>query len=139
MSMKAIEYILNNQLELLEFLRTRFPMYHLSNFFFRDVQYGLKAMLEEKGMRVRYGDAEEAARAYVEKLEQAKIFRPIDHQSWMVNYPAFKTPVTKAAAPAKPASVAPAAPRITAPAGSTPAAEAHPPSAPAASQGAAGS
>jgi hypothetical protein len=109
--MKATDYIMNNQKEVLEFLRSRFPMYHLSNFFFRDVQYGIQMMLEEKGMRVRYRVAEEIARAFVEKLEQARIFKPIDRQSWVVNYPEFKTPVSKASAPAKPAAPAPAAQR----------------------------
>jgi len=126
--MKAIEYVLNNQKEVLSFLKSRFPMYHLSNFFFRDVQYGIKAMLEEKGVKVRYGEAEKAARALVEKLEQMKIFRPIDRQSWVVNYPEFRTIPVKSAAPAKAAAPAPSAPRVTAPTAAKQAAEGSTPS-----------
>lgn len=122
--MKTVDYVVNHQKEVLDFLKSRFPMYHLSNFFFRDVQYGVQMMLAEKGLRVRYSESEKAARALVEKLEHAKIFRSIDHQSWVVNYPEFKTPVSRAAAPAKPAAPAPAAPRSAASAPPRPAGEA---------------
>lgn len=114
--MKATDYILNNQKEVLEFLKSRFPMYHLSNFFFRDVQYGVQMMLEEKGMKVRYRDAEKIAHAFAEKLEQARVFRSVDRQSWVVNYPEFKTPASKVATPAKPAAPASASIRTMAPA-----------------------
>jgi hypothetical protein len=109
--MKASDYIMSNQKEVLEFLKSRFPMFHLSNFFFRDVQYGITMMLEEKGMRVRYSEAEKIARAFVEKLEHARIFKPIDRQSWVLNHPEFKTPASKPSAPAKLAAGAPAAQR----------------------------
>ncbi len=112
--MKPADRVLNNQKEVLEFLRSRFPMYHCSNFFFRDVEFGIRAFLETKGISVGYTEAGAIARRFVESLEQAKIFRPVDHQSWMVNYPEFKTVPTKPAAPARPA---PAAAPAAAPAG----------------------
>ncbi len=115
-NMKQQEYILNNDKEVLEFLKARFPLYHLSNFFFRDVQYGIQMFLAAKKMKVGYADAETIARAFVDKLEQLKIFTPIDRQSWVVNYPAFKKPVVKPPVAAKPAAPAPAAPREAAPA-----------------------
>ena len=87
-------------------------MYHLSNFFFRDVQYGIRMMLEEKGMKIGYTESEKAAREFVQQLERSGIFVPIDQQSWAVRYPEFKTPpVVKPAAAAKPAGPAPAVPR----------------------------
>ena len=114
-AMKPQEYILNNEKEVLEFLKSRFPLYHLSNFFFRDIQYGIQMLLTEKKMKVGYSEAEKIASAFVEKLEQAKILTLIDRQSWVVNYPEFKKPVVKPPVAAKPAAPAPATPREASP------------------------
>jgi hypothetical protein len=104
--MKPADQILKNQQEVLTFLRSRFPMYHLSNFFFRDVEFGIRAFLEAKGVKIGYTEAQSIARQFTESLEQAKIFRPIDRQSWVVNYPEFKTVSSKPPAAAKPAPAA---------------------------------
>ncbi len=101
--MKPLEYVTNNEKEVLAFLRTQYPLYHLSNVFFRDIQYGIQKFFERRNEKVGYQDAEKIARAFVEKLVNQKIFTPIDRQSWVLNYPEYKTVTTKAAAPAKPA------------------------------------
>ncbi len=109
--MKPNEFVVENYLEVLRFLKSRFPMYHLSNFFFRDVQYGIMAMLEERGVSVNHAEAERSAREFIEKLERERIFARIDRQTWVVHYPEFRTePVTP---PAKPA----AAPKTSVPGG----------------------
>jgi hypothetical protein len=101
--MKPIDYILNNEKEVLEFLKSHYPMYHLSNVFFRDIQYGIRTMLERNGHKVGYMESENVARMFVEKLEKENILTPIDRQSWVLNYPAFKKPAVVQATPAKPA------------------------------------
>ena len=114
--MKELEKVLSNRQEVLNFLKSRFPIYHLSNVFFRDLQYGVMAYLEGKGMKVSYRHAEMIARRFVEDLERAKLLKPVDRQSWTVEYPEFRTPQRKAAAPAKPAATAPAVQRVAGPA-----------------------
>jgi hypothetical protein len=104
--MKEKDYILQHQKEILLYLKSRFPMYHLSNFFFRDVHYGIRMYLEEQGMKIGYTASEDIARSFVEQLEKAGIFTPIDRQSWVVKYPEFKTPPAKPAAQPKQASPA---------------------------------
>ena len=122
--MKQLDYILNNETETLTFLKSRYPMYHLSNIFFRDIQYGIQQFLERKEMGVGYRDAERIARAFVDQLMKKKVLTAIDRQSWVLNYPDFRKPPVKPVAPAKPtapaarpAGTAPAAPR---PAGGLP-------------------
>ena len=88
-------YVEQNLGEVLSYLRSRFPMYHLSNFFFRDVQYGIQTMFREKGSRLRYPEAEKLAWAFVEEAERAGVFTPIDGQTWRVNYPDFRKPQMK--------------------------------------------
>ncbi len=105
--MKPLDVVVKAQKETLAVLKSRFPMFHLSNFFFRDVQYGIQEMFRQKGVRITYPEAERIARAFVDSLEREKIFVPIDHQSWAVNYPEYKTPVVKKAdVPPKPAAAA---------------------------------
>ena len=107
-TMKQIDYVLQNKKEVLGFLKSRFPMFHLSNFFFRDIQYGIRAFMTERGMKVSYADAEVLARAFAESLEKDKIFRPVDSQSWTVIYPEYRTPEAKKNAAAKPVPQQPA-------------------------------
>ena len=122
--MKQLSYILDNEADVLTFLKARYPMYHLSNVFFRDIQYGIQLFLERKEMSVGYTAAEKISRSFVDQLAKKKILTPIDAQSWVLNYPEFRKPPVKPAAPvrqavpaAKPAGTAPAAPR---PAGGLP-------------------
>jgi hypothetical protein len=100
--MKQLNYVLSNDKEVFSFLKNHYPVYHLSNIFFRDVQFGIQKMFEEREERVNYKQAEKIARAFVEKLEKQKILNRIDTQSWAVNYPDYKTVSRKPAAPAKP-------------------------------------
>ena len=83
--MKQKEYILNNETEVLDFLRSKYPLYHLSNVFFRDIQYGIQTMLFRKGMSVGYAGAETIAKEFVSQLEKKKVLNPIDQQSWVLN------------------------------------------------------
>ncbi len=103
--------ILDRRTEVLAFLKSRFPLYHRSNVFFRDIQYGIQVFLERRGIRARYPESEAIAREFALALEREGVFVPIDRQSWALNYPEFRTPVTKPAPAAKPAPPAPAAPR----------------------------
>lgn len=107
--MKQLDYVLSNDKEVLAFIRNHYPLYHMSNVFFRDVQYGIQKLFERRGEKLRYPDAERIAREFVGKLEKEKTLNRIDQQSWVLNYPEFKKPVVTPTAPAKPAaSAAPA-------------------------------
>jgi hypothetical protein len=119
-TMKQLDYILSNETEVLTFLKSRYPLYHLSNIFFRDIQYGIQQFLERKKMEVGYADAETIAKAFVEQLTKKKMLTAIDRQSWALNYPEFRKPPVKPVAPAKPSAPA-ARPVGTAPAAARPA------------------
>ncbi len=96
--------------EVLAFLKTRYPMYHRSNVFFRDLQYGIQTMLERQDRRVGYREAEQITRSFIERLVSKNILVPIDQQTWVLHYPEFRKapvrPASKAAAPAPPAPAA---------------------------------
>jgi hypothetical protein len=107
--MKPSEFVVEKYDEVLSYLRSRFPMFHLSNFFFRDVVYGIMALFRERGVKVNYREAERSARAFIEKVEREKIFSPIDRQTWVVRYPGFRKAAVRPAVGAKLTAPPPAA------------------------------
>ena len=77
----------------LSFLKAKYPFFHNSNFFFRDLQFGISKYLEKKGIRISNSLAEELAKKTSSFLEEEKIFIKINPRSWRINYPEFVTTV----------------------------------------------
>lgn len=90
--MKEADLIVGNTPEFLKFLRTKFTLIHLSNFFFRDFHYGVMLYLQGHRKKVNYQDAEKIAVLVGEAFERSGIFKRIDHQSWLLHYPEFALP-----------------------------------------------
>ena len=88
----ATERIVNHKTEFLKYLKSRFQLFHLSNLFFRDLHYGVISYLKEHGSPVGYAEAESIARELGETFERGGIFKKIDHQSWLLQYPEFALP-----------------------------------------------
>ncbi|MFI5252557.1 MAG: hypothetical protein ACHQQQ_09040 [Bacteroidota bacterium] len=93
--MKEIEEITSHTSDFLRFIKTKFTLIHQSNVFFRDLHYGVIAYLESKGKKVRYLIGEQIAKEVASDLEKKGIFKKIDHQSWLLNYPEFALPRTE--------------------------------------------
>ncbi len=87
------ELIKNDQEVFLNFLRAKYPMFHNSNFFFRDLQFGISKFLENKGIKVSNAQAEELAKKISSFLEEQKIFVKVNTWGWRINYPDFVTKV----------------------------------------------
>jgi hypothetical protein len=106
--MKHASEILDHRTEVLAFLKSRFPLYHQSNVFFRDIQYGIQLYLDRKRIKAAYPEAEQIAHEFISSLEREGVLSPIDRQSWALHYPEFRTPPSKPAPAARPAAPAPA-------------------------------
>lgn len=78
---------------LLNFLRAKFPLFHNSNFFYRDFHYGIKRYLEKKGIFVSYEKAEMIAKELSKYFESQGIFVRTNSLGWKINYPEFATQV----------------------------------------------
>lgn len=101
--MKALlEYVINNKTEVLHFLKSRYPLYHNSNLFLRDVQFGLILFFQKKRRKVRNRDAEKIARGFLEHLQKANVVHQLDRQTWWLSLPEFQlNPVSKPAGSGK--------------------------------------
>lgn len=76
---------------LLEFLRAKFPMFHNSNFFFRDLQFGIKSFYEKRNIKLSYSESEYLAKEIADYLKKEGIFIETSSQSWRLNYPEYET------------------------------------------------
>jgi hypothetical protein len=89
----------SNNLELLKreddsflgFLKAKYPMFHNSNFFYRDLQYGVLSFMQKKGIEVTYTEAGRLADAISEEFENTGIFVRMNKIGWKINYPEFTT------------------------------------------------
>lgn len=90
--MKEVEFIINHKTEFMKFLKSKFPLIHNSNLFFRDFHYGIMWYLQEHSLNRRYQEAENIAKEVGKAFEQSGIFKKIDYQTWVLNYPEFALP-----------------------------------------------
>jgi hypothetical protein len=88
--MKRLDLLTSNHFEFLNYLKSQYPIYHKSNIFFRDLQYGVMEFMQiDKNEKVKYSEAEKMAKAVAEFFESKEIFKKLDHQTWVLNYPKF--------------------------------------------------
>jgi hypothetical protein len=88
--MKKIDLLTSNHTEFLKFLKSQFPLYHKSNVFFRDLQYGvIEYFASVKKMKVPYAEADGIARQLADNLEKKEVLKKLDHQTWVLQYPEF--------------------------------------------------
>lgn len=77
--------LINNREEFFQYLKAKFPLFHNSNFFFRDFQFGINGYFEKKGIHLSYSDSEKLARLFSEKLIEQNIFVRLSDNSWKIN------------------------------------------------------
>ena len=88
---KYLQLLKANETELLNYLKAKFPVFHNSNFFFRDFQYGIRSFLEKKEIKASYQMAEKLAEEMAKHFETQNMFIKINHQTWKINKPEFVT------------------------------------------------
>ena len=75
----------------LNYLKAKFPLFHNSNIFSRDFQYGLKGFLEKKNIYIRENDLIQLADDLSKYFEAQGIFVKTSSNGWKLNYPEFLT------------------------------------------------
>ena len=83
---KKSQYIIGNQVEFLNFMKSRAQLIHLSNVFFRDLHFAVMEFLKKKQVTVGQTEAEVVAREVAVHFEKRNIFKKLNMQTWMLNY-----------------------------------------------------
>ena len=89
-----VEKHFGNPEVLLGFMRrTRKPVFHKSNLFFRDIQFAVRDYFDViERSPISTPEAERMARKIVEDYEQKGILRQVNNQAYRLEYPEWKTP-----------------------------------------------
>lgn len=74
----------------LNYLKSIFPVFHKSNIFFRDIQYGIKHFFEQKNIKTTYTEIDKLGDSIINLLEQKGIFEKLEPTVWKLNYPEFE-------------------------------------------------
>lgn len=86
---KHMKILKNDSESLLGFLKAKFPVFHNSNFFYRDFQYGIRSYLEKKNIDITYSEAAMLADELSKVFEQNGVFVKVNKTGWKINYPEF--------------------------------------------------
>jgi hypothetical protein len=70
-------------------MRSRSPLFHLSNVFLRDLHFSVLDFLKKKGITIRQTEAEQVAREIGLQFEKKNIFRKLNANTWVLHYPEF--------------------------------------------------
>ncbi len=89
MNVKKTDMIKSNDTGFLIFMKSKFPLYHQSNIFFRDLHYGVMEFLEKKKVTTTYSEGEQIAREIAVHFEKKNIFKKVNQQGWVLLYPDF--------------------------------------------------
>lgn len=93
--MRELQILKDNWEEFLRFMKARYPLYHLSNVFVRDIEYAIRDYFLDRGEKISFAEAEYLAQKFAEFLVEKGVFRVIKNEFnrvWNLNYPAFKKP-----------------------------------------------
>lgn len=83
---------LKNEKEIfLSYLKAKFPIFHNSNLFSKDFQYGLKGFLEKKGTHLKEAQLIELSDLFSDYYEKEGIFLRTGKNGWKLNYSEFIT------------------------------------------------
>ena len=89
--MKEIEFIRKNKKQFLEYFRSKFPTFHLSNIFYRDLRYALKYYLRSNGFKMSDAELENVVNALTKEMVSDGILKEVSTGVWTLNYPDFRT------------------------------------------------
>ncbi|HUX61053.1 MAG TPA: hypothetical protein VMV32_07065 [Ignavibacteriaceae bacterium] len=89
--MKENSILQNEYVLFLNYCRAKFPIFHNSKVFNKDLQYAVMKYLEKKGEKVTLPEAEVITEKLIAHLEGLGILVKINESGWKLNYPEFLT------------------------------------------------
>ncbi len=88
---KMLEELIKDEEIFLSYLKSRFPLFHKSNFFFRDLEYGIKFYFEKKNASLSAADNLRLAVKMGSYFEEKNFFKKVSEGVWMINMPEYVT------------------------------------------------
>lgn len=89
--MNNLNELLTNKEIFFNFMKEKYPIFHNSNIFFRDILYAIKNYFERKNNFLTYAQCEKLAFEFTNSLSDAGDLRKVGNNAWKVNF--FLNPV----------------------------------------------
>lgn len=89
--MKEIQFAIKNKMSFLDYFHSKFPTFHLSNIFYRDLRYALKYYLNSNGFRPSDAELETVLTALTKEMVADGLLKPVSAGVWTLNYPEYRT------------------------------------------------
>lgn len=89
MKFEPLQTLKNEEAIFLKYFKSRFPMFHNSNVFFRDFQFAVHAFFKLKEKKLSYSEAENITKEFAVSLEASGVLIPLPKMNWRLNYPEF--------------------------------------------------
>jgi hypothetical protein len=90
MELSEIKAVKSDPRRLLQFMKdNRYGVYHKSNIFFRDFQYGLWRYLNRDQVKIPYAKMESLTKEVIDQWELMGILKRVNRQSFELNMPEF--------------------------------------------------
>ncbi len=87
----AYNLIVSEQEKFLNYYKFRFPVFHKSNVFYRDLEYSTKYYLESRNITISGKELTQVTQEFIKHLVSQGIFVYMSPLTWMLNYPEFST------------------------------------------------
>jgi len=81
------QLLLTNSDLFFNYLKEKYPVFNNSNVFLRDIQYGVRAFFEKRGIKLSYSNTEFLADEVIKVFESQNIFQKLTKNCWKVNFP----------------------------------------------------
>lgn len=85
------QLLVNEKSVLLNYFKSRFPLFHNSNIFFRDMQFVIQSFLELRKVHLTYSEYESITSDFLAQLENEGKVIKVSANGWKVNMPEFRT------------------------------------------------
>lgn len=86
-----LQEIIKEEEIFLNFMKAKYPVFHNSNVFKKDIEYSVKRFLELKGKNLRFTEIEKITNDLCLYFIEKGIFLPVNNITWKVNYLPFLT------------------------------------------------
>ena len=93
--MNHLEELKNNEEIFLNFMKEKYPFVSKSNFFFRDLQYGITYFFKNKNENIRITLAESITKDFADHLVKENKISEVSKNTWRLNH-SFVNEITEA-------------------------------------------
>lgn len=88
---EKLNILKEHYLQFLNYHKAKFPVYHNSNVFEKDLHHSVRKFLALKGISVKADEWSKLTSFISGYLEAKKILIPVYEDTWRVEYPKFRT------------------------------------------------